>query len=126
VVGVNGETYTPTTEGYYFREVVISRNNEDKIVQSQSVWARHQASAITNLQYLVNGSVVTNLAVNIDSTLGIAFDSLTFSSTISYQWYHNGVAIESEDGKKSTYVAKEQGNYYCVITNSYKGTSNSV
>lgn len=126
VVGVNGETYTPTAEGYYFREVVISRNNEDKIVQSQSVWARHQASAIANLQYLVNGSVVTNLAVNIDSVLGITFDSLTFSSTISYQWYHNGVAIESEDGKKPTYVAKEQGNYYCIITNSYKGTSNSA
>ena len=114
-------TYIPTTEGYYFVQASNSKNNDTVTVFSEPIWVHYSASEIGDLNYFVNNVQVTNLAVDIGSVLSITFNQLTHSENVQYQWYRGTELIP--DATTNSYHADQEGNYYCIITNNYKGTS---
>lgn len=121
--GATGATYEATQEGWYFRKVTNTKNGNSISASSDEIWVRHQASEIGDLRYYVNGVQVTNLAIDPNQTVEVKFDVLDHSTQILYQWYRNGEAITG--ATTSAYNIEQNGNYYCVITNTYKETESS-
>lgn len=113
IADASGDSYVPTEEGYYFREVTNSRNGESKISNSLSVWARHDAS----------DPVIASTSGNNATTVSVVIEAPTYGS-ITYQWQTNDeVAIE---GAINSSYSGPVGMYKCVITNTYKGRTKSI
>ena len=116
----NLNTYMATKEGYYFVEASNSKNADSITIHSSAVWAHFKASELGDITHYVNGEATTNYAVEIGSNLKVSVEAPMHSSKIEYQWYKNGVAIEG--AVNQTLENVEQGNYYCILKNTYKGT----
>lgn len=114
IIDASGDSYIPTDEGYYFREVTNSRNGESKVSNSLSVWARHDAS----------DPVIASQPSNNATTLSIVVEAPAYGN-ITYQWQTNdGIAIEG--ATSSSYSGPVGGIYKCVVTNTYKGRTKSI
>ena len=107
--GATADTYTATASGVY--DVVVTANGCSA------------TSSQTNLSLGTGTPVITaNGSTTICSASSVVLTAPAGAS--AYQWYRNNVALATGTGQN--YTANSHGTYYCNVTGSCSGNSNSI
>ncbi len=107
--GATSATYNATASGSY--DVVVTANNCSS------------TSSATVLNLGTGSPVITaNGSTTICSASSVVLTAPAGAS--AYQWYRNNVALATGTGQN--YTANSQGTYYCNVTGSCSGNSNSI
>ncbi|OQB62650.1 MAG: Ser-Thr-rich glycosyl-phosphatidyl-inositol-anchored membrane family protein [Bacteroidetes bacterium ADurb.Bin141] len=107
--GATADTYTATASGVY--DVVVTANGCST------------TSSQTNLSLGTGTPVITaNGSTTICAASSVVLTAPAGAS--AYQWYRNNVALATGTGQN--YTANSHGTYYCNVTGSCSGNSNSI
>lgn len=118
--------FNASEEGYYFLKVHSTKNNSTIDSISSGVWVIKQADTPRIASCSVNGVTKNEppFGAKTGDTLAVIVQAPE-RGIISYQWRtSDNIAIEG--AVNNSYIPQTIGEYYCTITNSYKGTSSEV